>query len=95
MNALGIFRISLIAILLITLAIFTFVDLTKFVDSPIGIKDELEYGQIRFFPAVTVCPFADSEVKSDVVIDHNFTFEEAIRRAMGPVVYEKYYMTFK
>ena len=95
MNSLGIIRVALCGILIVVLSICTYVDLIKYVDSPIGRKDALKYEQIEFFPAVTVCPFADSEIMGALALDPNTTFEQAIDMALSPVVHEKSYTIFK
>ena len=95
MESLGIIRVALLGILLAVLSIGAYIDLKKYVDSPIARKEALEYEQIEFFPAVTVCPFADSEIEDAMALDTNATFNQAIDMAISPVIYEKYYTIFK
>ena len=88
-------RIALLAVLLVYLSAHSYVALIGWVDSPIGTKDALIYEEIKFFPAVTICPIPDPEFEEVITFNSNSTFEQAIEKAIRPVVYEKYYMTFK
>ena len=95
MDSVGIVRIALLGVLLAVLSIGAYKDLLKYVDSPIGRKDALEYEQIEFFPAVTVCPWADPEVVDELALGRDATFKHAIDMAMSPGIFEQYYITFK
>ena len=95
MNSISSIRITLLAVLLVVLSVHTYVALVGWFDSPIGTKDALIYGQIPFFPAVTICPYADPEFEEVISFNQNATFEQATERAIKPLVYEKSYMTFK
>ena len=46
----------------------------------------------RFFPAVTICPYADLKTaESSIRSDRDFTFGEAMERAMRLVILESLY----
>ena len=95
MNSVGGIRIALLAVLLVYLSAHSYVALIGWVDSPIGTKDALIYEEIKFFPAVTICPYGDPKFEEVISFNPNATFKQAMERAIKPLVYEKSYMTFK
>ena len=65
MKALSFLRVGLLLLLIVSLSVYAYIAVTKYVDSPIGIKESLETPTTaNIFPAVTVCPFPDQGVNS-------------------------------
>ena len=95
MDSIGNIRISLLALLLVLLSCHTYVALVGWFESPIGTKDALLYEQVDFFPAITICPYADPEFEVVISFKQSSTFKEAAEMAIKPVVYEKFYKLFK
>ena len=73
MNSVGSIRIALLAVLLVYLSAHSYVALIGWVDSPIGTKDALIYEEIKFFPAVTICPIPDPEFEKVITFNSNST----------------------
>ena len=65
----------------------------------LGSKDALEpfLPDHNFFPAITVCPFADKPTQGSVMlVDPSYTFTQAIEDlSVKPVVYSSFYNVTK
>ena len=63
----------------------------------IGSKDSLEAPKDDFFPAITICPFADKLTQGSVMlVDPSYTFTQAIEDlSIKPVVYNSFYNVTK
>ena len=95
MKDLGMIRLGLLGVLLLLLSWYIYEAFIGYAESPIGIKEQLKYGQIKFFPAVTICPNPEPEFENEISFNANTTFERAVEMAMRPQVYNKMYMTYK
>ena len=95
MHSSGNTRIAFLAVLLVLLSVYTSMSLIAWIDSPIGTKDALIYGQVKFFPAVTICPSADPAFEKVISFNQNSTFKHAADMALKPIVHEKVYLVFK
>lgn len=96
MKSLGAIRLMLLGVLLLFLSLYIYLAFIGYKHSPIAIKEQLEYGQMKFFPAVTICPFPDSEVGKKISFRVNtITFKRAVEMAIGPLVYDARYITYK
>ena len=104
MNSFGSIRVGLLAALLVGVFIHSKTAIIGWLYSPIGIKEELIYGkgsstngQMKFFPAVTICPSADPEFERVISFSSAYasTFEQASETALRPIVYNVTYMSIK
>ena len=86
----------LLGVLLLFLSLYIYLAFIGYKHSPIAIKEQLEYGQMKFFPAVTICPFPESEFGKKITFKvNNATFKQAVEMAIGTLVYNAAYITYK
>ena len=95
MKDLGTIRLVLLGSLILLLSMYIYEALLGYAESPIGRKEQLKYGQIKFFPAVTICPNPEPEFENEISFNPNTTFEQAVEMAVRPHVYNKTYMTYR
>ena len=103
MNSFGSIRVGLLAVLLLWAIVHSKTAIIGWLHSPIGIKEELIYGkgasangQMKFFPAVTICPSADPEFERVISFNsYASTFQQASEAALKPIVYDVKYMLIK
>ena len=104
MNSFGSIRVGLLAVLLVWAIDHSKTAIIGWLYSPIGIKEELIYGkgsstngQMKFFPAVTICPSADPEFERVISFSNAYasTFKQASEASLTPIVYNVTYMLIK
>ena len=96
MKSLGAIRLVLLGVLLLFLLLYIYMAFIGYKDSPIAIKEQLEYEQMKFFPAVTICPFPESDFGKKITFKvNNATFKQAVDMAIEPLVYNATYITYK
>ena len=92
------FRIGIIIIFTCVMGKCIYDALTDFSEGPIGTRDSVSYAENAFFPAVTLCPYKGytmiSKNKSILTWNKNFTFVEALDRAVRPLIIKSNFMSW-
>ena len=70
-----------------------YVSVTDFLDYPIATSSGVEVTKNNFYPAVTICPYANQETARTIWITKNVTtFSEAIQQSLKPRIQQSRYI---
>ena len=90
-------RTGAIVILVLILCWQSIVALFNFVGSPVGSKEALKLSEhTDYFPAITICPFAQPPIARSSMVSPAYTFTEGINnRSIKPKVHQSFYNVTK
>ena len=86
-------RWGIILPMLIVLFWSAYESVTDFLDSTIATSNGVEVTKNHFYPAITICPYADQEKARSIGITENVTtFSEAIQKSLKPGIRQSNYI---
>ena len=89
----GVVRWGIILPLLIVLLSSAYLSVTDYLEYPIGTSNTVEVTKNHFFPAITICPYANQETSRAIGITENVTtLSEAIQKALKPTILHSSYI---
>ena len=79
--------------MIIVLFVSAYESVTDFLDSTIATSNGVEVTTNHFYPAITICPYADPEkTRSIGIIENVTTFSEAIQKSLKPGIRQSSYI---
>ena len=90
-------RTGAIIILVLVLCWQSFEALVNLANSPVGSKESLKMSEhTDYFPAVSICPFAQPSIARSIMVSPDYTFTEGINnRSIRPKVHQSFYNVTK
>lgn len=90
-------RTGAIIILVLVLCWQSFKALVNLTNSPVGSKESLKMSEhTDYFPAVSICPFAQPSIARSIMVSPDYTFTEGINnRSVRPKVHQSFYNVTK
>ena len=85
-------RLGIILPLILILCVSSYKSVIDFLDYAIATSNAVEVTKSHFYPALTICPYANEETAISIGVTENDTFPEALRKSLKPGIRRSEYI---
>ena len=78
--------------LILILLVSSYKSISDFLDYTIATSNGVEVTKNHFYPALTICPYANEETAISIGVTENDTFPEALQKSLKPGIRRSTYI---
>ena len=85
-------RWGIILPMILILFVSSFKSVIDYLDNKIATSNGVEVTKNHFYPALTICPYANEETARSIRVTENDTFPEAVQKSLKPGIRKSGYI---